>query len=74
MGKTSLMVYWVHIVFVYGRLSILPKHKQGIPAATLGIAIIFVAMTLLSMARTRYDAQVTGVERWFKRKLRMVPG
>jgi hypothetical protein len=63
------MVYWVHIIFVYGRLSILPKHKQGIPAATLGIAIIFIAMTLLSMARTHYDAQLTEFLQGFKRKL-----
>jgi uncharacterized membrane protein len=74
MGKTSLMVYWVHIIFVYGRLSILPKHKQGIPAATLGIAIIFVWMTLLSMARTHYDAQVSAAEVWFKRKLGIATG
>jgi uncharacterized membrane protein len=25
LGQTSLLVYWVHIEFVYGRLSILPK-------------------------------------------------
>ena len=26
LGQTSLLVYWVHIEFVYGRLSIVPKH------------------------------------------------
>src|SRR5208282_3343557 len=30
LGKTSLLVYWVHIEFVYGRLSILPKGQCGI--------------------------------------------
>ena len=28
MGQTSLLVYWVHIEFVYGRFSILPKRAQ----------------------------------------------
>src|SRR6266851_1802598 len=53
MGTTSLLVYWVHIEFVYGRFSILPKRLNSIPAATLGLATIFSAMLLLSLARTR---------------------
>jgi uncharacterized membrane protein len=53
LGTTSLLVYWVHIEFVYGRFSILPKRAQTIPMATLGLAIIFVAMVLLSLARMR---------------------
>jgi uncharacterized membrane protein len=53
-GQTSLLVYWVHIEFVYGRFSILTKRSQTIPMATLGLAIIFVAMVLLSIARTRF--------------------
>ena len=32
LGQTSLLVYWVHIEFVYGRLSIVPKHAVGIRA------------------------------------------
>lgn len=52
-GKTSLLVYWVHIEFVYGRLSILPKHKCGIGLATLGLCAIFLGMLALSLWRTR---------------------
>lgn len=52
-GQTSLIVYWVHIEFVYGRFSILGKRQQSIPMATLGFAIIFTAMVLLSLIRTR---------------------
>jgi uncharacterized membrane protein len=52
-GQTSLLVYWVHIEFVYGRFSILAKHAQTIPRASFGLLIIFVAMVLLSIARTR---------------------
>jgi hypothetical protein len=54
LGATTLLVYWVHIEFVYGRLSFLPKHGCNIPLATLGLAIITAAMLGLSIARTRW--------------------
>jgi fucose 4-O-acetylase-like acetyltransferase len=54
LGQTSLLVYWLHIEFVYGRLSILPKRQQPIPMATLGLAAIIFAMVLVSLARTRW--------------------
>jgi hypothetical protein len=52
-GKTSLLVYWVHIEFVYGRLSILPKGRSTISLATAGMAAIFAAMLGISIWRTR---------------------
>jgi hypothetical protein len=52
-GKTSLLVYWAHIEFVYGRLSILPKRGSSITLATLGLVLIFVAMLGISIWRTR---------------------
>jgi uncharacterized membrane protein len=54
LGTTSLLVYWIHIEFVYGRLSILPKHACSIPKATAGLFVIFIAMLGLSIWRTRY--------------------
>jgi len=54
LGQTSLLVYWVHIEFVYGRLSILPKGRCSIPKATAGLLTIFVAMLVLSLLRTRW--------------------
>jgi len=54
LGKTSLLVYWVHIEFVYGRLSILPKHKCTILQASVGLLIIFLSMLVLSLLRTRW--------------------
>jgi uncharacterized membrane protein len=54
MGKCSLLVYWVHFEFVYGGLSIAPKRASSIATATRGFLIIFVAMTLLAVARNRY--------------------
>jgi uncharacterized membrane protein len=54
MGQTSLLVYWVHLEFVYGRFSILPKRAQDIGSASLGLLAIFLAMLLLSMMRTKW--------------------
>lgn len=53
LGTTSLLVYWVHIEFVYGRFSILPKRQSSIPLATLGLCVILLAMLALSVFRTR---------------------
>jgi hypothetical protein len=55
LGKTSLLVYWVHIEFVYGRFSLLPKRAVGIGTATRGLIEIFLFMLILSIARTRFD-------------------
>ncbi len=57
LGQTSLLVYWVHIEFVYGRVSILPKKQVDIRTASLGLLAIFVAMVLLSMLRTRFKGR-----------------
>jgi len=53
LGQTSLLVYWVHIEFVYGRFSILPKRAQTIQSASLGLLAIFLGMLALSAARTK---------------------
>lgn len=52
LGQASLLVYWVHIEFVYGRVSILPKHTQGIAGASGGLAVIAGAMLALAYIRT----------------------
>jgi uncharacterized membrane protein len=54
LGKTSLLVYWVHIEFVYGGFSILPKGQCSVRKASLGLLAIFLAMLLLSLIRTRF--------------------
>jgi uncharacterized membrane protein len=72
-GQTSLLVYWVHIEFVYGRFSILTKRGQTIPMATLGLAIIFVAMVLLSIARTKSKGQGAEILDWFGIKRSATP-
>jgi uncharacterized membrane protein len=62
LGQTSLLVYWVHIEFVYGRLSILPKHAQSVGRATFGLVTIFLMMLALSLARTKLKGR--GAEVW----------
>lgn len=61
LGNTSLLVYWVHIEFVYGRFSILPKGQCGALKATAGLITIFLAMLGLSWLRTN----------WKKKKVRV---
>ncbi len=55
LGQTSLLVYWVHIEFVYGRVSILAKRSQDIRTASFGLLAIFLMMLALSMLRTRVN-------------------
>jgi hypothetical protein len=54
LGNTSLLVYWVHIEFVYGRFSILPKGQCSALKATGGLITIFMAMLALSLIRTTW--------------------
>jgi uncharacterized membrane protein len=71
-GTTSLIVYWVHIEFVYGRFSILPKHASSIATASAGLATIFIAMVLLSLARTRLKGSGVRVAQWLRGLIRQI--
>jgi uncharacterized membrane protein len=63
LGQTSLLVYWVHIEFVYGsRLRILPTHANSITVATFALLFITVAMLVLSRLRTEWKSR-SGVTR-----------
>ncbi len=53
LGRTSLLVYWVHIEFVYGRFSILPHKSNSIALASVGLLTIILAMLALSLIRTK---------------------
>lgn len=69
LGQASLLVYWVHIEFVYGRFSILTKQEQTIPMATIGFLIIFAAMVALSVARTRTKGRSAEILTWVRREV-----
>jgi uncharacterized membrane protein len=58
LGKTSLLVYWVHIELVYGRFHILAPRSQTILGASKGLLIIFLTMLALSLARTAWKARI----------------
>jgi len=66
LGKASLLVYWVHMEFVYGRVSILHKHGVGIRAATVGLLVIFVGMVALAAFRTRMKGRGAEVTGWLR--------
>lgn len=72
MGQASLLVYWVHIEFVYGRFSILTKHAQSVASASLGLLTIFVAMTILATSRIRTKGRGAEIVAKFRQKLRPV--
>jgi uncharacterized membrane protein len=67
LGQASLLVYWVHLEFVYGRASILPKHVETIRTASLGLLTIFLAMLILAFLRTRMKGHGAEVLAWFRR-------
>ena len=71
LGQTSLLVYWVHIEFVYGRVSILKKHATTIVGASLGLAIISLFMLLLSLVRTRLKARKVELWSWIRKPPRI---
>lgn len=69
MGQASLLVYWLHIEFVYGRFSILTKHAQSIASASLGLLTVFVAMTMLAVWRGRTKGRGAEIMERFRRRL-----
>jgi uncharacterized membrane protein len=70
LGQASLLVYWVHIEFVYGRLSILPKRAVDIRTASFGLLTIFLSMVLLSILRTRFKGRGAEALAWFHRPVK----
>jgi uncharacterized membrane protein len=71
LGQTSLLVYWVHIEFVYGRFSILPKRAVDIRTASFGLLAIFLSMVLLSVLRTRLKGRGAEALAWFQRPVKV---
>jgi len=67
LGQASLLVYWVHIEFVYGRVSILPKHRMTIGGASVGLLLITLAMLALAYIRTKTKGRGAELRAWFDR-------
>jgi peptidoglycan/LPS O-acetylase OafA/YrhL len=54
LGKTSLMVYWVHVVLVYGSLLGAWKRALSVPEVTAVTAAVTLLMLALAVARLRW--------------------
>jgi uncharacterized membrane protein len=74
MGKSSLLVYWVHMEFVYGGFSILPKRGVTVERATLGLLAITIAMTLLATFRNRFSGRGMQFVGFLRRMPEAFPG
>jgi uncharacterized membrane protein len=70
LGKTSLLVYWVHIELVYGKFAILPHRSQGVPGASAGLLTIFLAMLVLSLSRTKFKGRFSEIAIWRRAPVR----
>jgi uncharacterized membrane protein len=71
LGQASLLVYWVHIEFVYGRFSILPKRAEGVGMASTGLLTITLAMIVLAYWRTRTKGKL--IPEWIRGHLQLRP-
>ncbi len=54
LGKTSLLVYWVHVMLVYGDIVKPLKRALSVPQAALATVVVTMLMVALSEARLRW--------------------
>ena len=54
LGRTSLLVYWVHIEFCYGSFVYRLRSHLPLAGAAVGVAMLTAAMLGLSLAKTHY--------------------
>jgi uncharacterized membrane protein len=54
LGRTSLLVYWIHVELCYGLGSARLHHRLGMGAATVGFVLMTAAMLGVSVLKTRY--------------------
>ena len=53
LGRTSLLVYWIHVDLCYGLVSRRLHHALDMTQATIGFLAMTGAMLLVSLAKTR---------------------
>ncbi len=56
-GKTSLLVYWVHVVLVYGSWAAPVKRGMNIPQTVLATLAVMAAMLVLAEGKLRWAAR-----------------
>lgn len=54
LGKTSLLVYWVHIMLVYGNIMKHYKRTMSAPQTALAVCVVVALMVALAAARLRW--------------------
>jgi hypothetical protein len=52
-GRTSLLVYWIHVDLCYGLISRRFHHALSMTQATIGFVLMTAAMLLVSLTKTR---------------------
>jgi uncharacterized membrane protein len=57
LGKTSLLVYWIHVMMVYGDIAKPLKRALSIPQATLATFLVSALMVALAAARLWWTAR-----------------
>jgi uncharacterized membrane protein len=62
LGKTSLLVYWVHVTMVYGGIA-LPL-KRSLTQAGSAVAVIVVTLMMIALAEARLQHKARRVLRW----------
>jgi uncharacterized membrane protein len=67
LGRTSLLIYWVHIELCYGSLVYALRGRFGLGGAALLITILSLAMLALSLAKTRYSRPLVD---WLRARFR----
>jgi uncharacterized membrane protein len=75
LGQHSLVIYWVHIEIVYGRLMWPWRGRMTLPQASRCLALLFVAMIALAyLVDPATDALLLGLRKaWSRRPVRRAP-
>jgi uncharacterized membrane protein len=67
LGRTSLLIYWIHVNLCYGGIARPLRGKLGIPAATAWIGGLVLLMLAISLLKTRHYA---GARAWVLARLK----
>jgi len=62
LGKTSLLVYWVHVMLVYGDIA--RPLKRSLNVAEAALATVVVAMLMVALAETKLRWKERRLARW----------
>jgi uncharacterized membrane protein len=54
LGRTSLLVYWIHVDLCYGLVSARLHHRLSMTWTTVGFLLMTAAMLLVSVLKTKY--------------------